>query len=412
MPTIQIPQEFRRLFDDDWREAAVYGGRGSLKSHTIARLLLIKARQQKTRVGCFREFQNSIADSSHQLLKELIDKYGMNEFKVTENSIINQINGSDFIFKGLHGNEQSIKSIEGIDLAWVEEAQMVSGASIDVLTPTIRKPGSKIIYTYNRLMEEDPVHKRLVLDGRPNTLIINVNYDVAMKYGWFPEVLRIEMEDDKEKRPGLYKHKWLGEPNTTEGRIFQGWDIRDDIPHEASLEVAGMDFGYARDPTVLVDIYYYNGGYILDEQIYRIGMLDTDSASNILNCPAPNKLVIGDSADKQKIDVLYSLGVNIIGVEKKGSGTQTFTNAAIGFVQAQRMSVTSRSVNLIKSYRSFMWQTDKEEKVIPKYDHYMSDGMMAVVYGMTNFDSKRREEEYIPPKKIKQWDAITGRMLS
>lgn len=412
MPTIQIPQEFRRLFDDDWREAAVYGGRGSLKSHTIARLLLIRARQQKTRVGCFREFQNSIADSSHQLLKELIDKYGMNEFKVTENSIINQINGSDFIFKGLHGNEQSIKSIEGIDLAWVEEAQMVSGASIDVLTPTIRKPGSKIIYTYNRLMEEDPVHKRLVLDGRPNTLIINVNYDVAMKYGWFPEVLRIEMEDDKEKRPGLYKHKWLGEPNTTEGRIFQGWDIRDDIPHEASLEVAGMDFGYARDPTVLVDIYYYNGGYILDEQIYRIGMLDTDSASNILNCPAPNKLVIGDSADKQKIDVLYSLGVNIIGVEKKGSGTQTFTNAAIGFVQAQRMSVTSRSVNLIKSYRSFMWQTDKEEKVIPKYDHYMSDGMMAVVYGMTNFDSKRREEEYIPPKKIKQWDAITGRMLS
>jgi len=209
---ILIPQEFKRLFDNDWREAAVFGGRYSLKSHTVARYLLIKAREKKTRVACFREFQSSIAESSHQLLSDLIKQYELRDFKVTDNAIINTINGSDFLFKGLFNNEQTIKSIEGIDIAWVEEAQTVSKESLEVLTPTVRKPGSKIVYTYNRLLENDPVHQRLVVEGRPDTLIINVNYDIAEKYGWLPEVIKKEIEDDKLKRFVLYKQKWLGEP--------------------------------------------------------------------------------------------------------------------------------------------------------------------------------------------------------
>ena len=208
MRTVEIPIEYKRLFDNDWREAAIYGGRYSLKSHTVARFLLIMARMQETRVACFREFQNSISESSHQLLSDLIQKYELKEFKVTDKSILNSINGSDFIFKGLHRNEQSVKSIEGIDIAWVEEAQTISKSSLDVLTPTVRKPGSKIIYTYNRLMEDDPVHVRLVDEGRPNTLIINANYDIAEKYNWLPDVIKAEIEDDKEKRPALYRHKW------------------------------------------------------------------------------------------------------------------------------------------------------------------------------------------------------------
>lgn len=228
MEEIEIPIEYKRLFDDDWREAGIYGGRFSLKSHTVARFLLITARMQKTRVACFREFQNSIAESSHQLLADLIKKYGLKEFRVTDKGIFNDLNGSDFLFKGLHHNEQSIKSIEGIDIAWVEEAQTISKSSLDVLTPTVRKPGSKIIYTYNRLMEDDPVHVRLVLEGRPNTLIINVNYDIAEKYGWIPHVIKSELEDDKLNRPSLYRHKWLGEPNSIEKKIYKGWRLIED----------------------------------------------------------------------------------------------------------------------------------------------------------------------------------------
>jgi len=276
MKTIEIPVEYKPLFDTNWREAAVYGGRYSLKSHTVARVLLIQARQKKMRMACFREFQNSIADSSHQLLADLIKLYELNDFKVTDKSIINTITGSDFIFKGLHHNEQNIKSTEGIDKAWIEEAQTVSKRSLEVLTPTVRKPGSQLIYTYNRLLEDDPVHQRLVIEGRPDTLIINQNYDVAIKYGFMPENILKEIEDDKKNRQALYKHKWLGEPNLMERKIYKDWNIIEEIPHEARLERYCLDFGYSNDPAAIVAIYYYNGGYIIDELAYQKGLHNKD----------------------------------------------------------------------------------------------------------------------------------------
>lgn len=368
MQTIEIPQEYRRLFDTDWREAAIFGGRFSLKSHTVARYCLIEARTKRTKIAGFREFQNSISESSYQLLVDLIKQYELKDFEITNNSIINTINGSDFIFKGLWNNEQSIKSIEGIDIAWVEEAQTVSERSIEVLTPTVRKPGSRIIYTYNRLLEEDPVHKRLVLEGRPNTLIINANYDIAIKYGMMPDVIKLEMEDDKEKRPALYKHKWLGEPYNQERKIFKDWAIIDEIPHEARLERYGLDFGYSNDPTAIVAVYRYNGGFILDEITYQKGLSNKQIADIFLN--QPRALVIADSAEPKSIDEITSYGVSIVSSQKgQGSVLQ-----GIQYVQDQRISVTKRSNNGIKEYRNYMWQIDKEGKIInvPEsgWDHF------------------------------------------
>ena len=256
-PEILIPAELARLLDGDWREAAVYGGRNSAKSHTVARILLVRAMQRKTRVGCFREFQNSIADSSHQLLSDLIDKYKLTDFKVTENSIVNTANGSDFLFKGIRRNVQSVKSIEGIDIAWVEEAQTISEGSIEVLTPTVRKAGSQIIYTYNRLTDDDPVHKRLVKEGRPNTLILNVNYDVALKYGWLDKALELEMLDDKQNRPGLYAHKWLGEPLQQGDKAILSRDAVVEAMNRKADEEGAIEIGvdvarFGDDRTVLV----------------------------------------------------------------------------------------------------------------------------------------------------------------
>lgn len=376
--TIEIPAEYKRLFDKDWREAAIFGGRYSLKSHTVARFLLIRARQTKTRVGCFREFQSSIADSSYQLLADLIKLYELNDFELTKNSIINRINGSDFIFKGLWNNEQSIKSTEGIDIAWVEEAQTVSEKSIEVLTPTVRKDGSQIIYTYNRLLEEDPVHKRLVLEGRPNTLIINVNYDIALKYKWIPDVILKEIEDDKTKRPGLYKHKWLGEPYSLERKIYKDWIIIDEIPHEARLERYGLDFGYSNDPTAIIAIYYYNGGYILDEITFQKGLSNKQIADILKN--HPNALVIADSAEPKSIDEIASYGISIAGAIK---GKDSVAHG-ISLVQAQRISMTKRSNNLIKGYRNYLWQTDKDDKIINVPDHLWSDALDATRYGLVS----------------------------
>jgi phage terminase large subunit len=387
---INIPVEYKRLFDSDWREAAVYGGRYSLKSHTVARVLLIKARQAKMRVACFREFQNSIVESSHQLLKDLIELYQLSDFKVTDNSIINTVNGSDFIFKGLFHNEQSIKSIEGIDIAWVEEAQTVSKESLEVLTPTIRKPGSQIIYTYNRLLEDDPVHTRLVVEGRPNTLLINVNYDVAIKYNMIPEVILAEIEDDKAKRPALYKHKWLGLPNTLERKIYKDWQIIEEIPHEARLERRGLDFGYSIDPTAIVDIYYYNGGYIVDEKCYQKGLSNRQIAELLLDYPS--LLVIADSAEPKSIDEVRSYGVNIIGAVK---GKDSVKNG-IQTIQDQKISVTKRSFNMIKEYKNYFWMTDRDGKTVNQPEQGWDHALDALRYGfsyMTRIATRESEKE-------------------
>lgn len=388
--TIQIPEEYKRLFDKDWREAAIYGGRYSLKSHTVARFLLLMARMDKIRVGCFREFQNSIADSSHQLLSDLIKNYGFNDFEITKNSIVNRITGSDFIFKGLWQNEQSVKSIEGIDIAWVEEAQTVSRESLEVLTPTIRKPGSRIIYTYNRLLEDDPVHTRLVIEGRPDTLIINVNYDIAIKYGMIPDVILKEVEDDKEKRPALYRHKWLGEPNSLERKIYKDWQVIQEIPHEARLYRYGMDFGYSVDPTVIVAIYEYNGGFIIDEVVYEKELSNKSIADIFLNID--KALVIADSAEPKSIDEIRSYGINIIGATKgQGSVWQ-----GIQFVQQQKVSVTARSAKTWKAYMRYLLREDKNGRIINEPDdavHEWSNPMDAIRYG---FNGARIEQESEP----------------
>lgn len=387
---IKIPVEFKRLFDTDWREAAVYGGRYSLKSHTVARFLLIRARQAKTRVACFREFQSSIAESSHQLLKDLIAKYELNDFEVTDNSIVNKLNGSDFLFKGLYNNEQSIKSIEGIDIAWVEEAQAVSKSSIEVLTPTVRKEGSQIIYTYNRLLEDDPVHQRLVIEGRPNTLVINVNYDIAVKYGMIPAEILLEIEDDKARRPAVYQHKWLGEPTNRERLIYRDWVIVDEIPIHARRERGWLDYGYTNDPTAMGEIWYCDGALYLDEVAYTKGLSNKQIADIILN--RPQKIPwVADSAEPKSNDELRAYGITVIDAQK---GKDSVNNGIQG-VQSQRIFVTRRSVNLIKERANYMWEEDKDGRITnvpsPVFNHHM-DG---VRYGVNSLVPVLQRQEMI-----------------
>jgi phage terminase large subunit len=193
----------------------------------------------------------------------------------------------------------------------------------------------------------------------------------------------------------VYAH---GRRGDMDSKIFQGWKIIDEIPHEAKLECRGMDFGYSADPTAICDIYYYNGGYIVDEVAYRTGMLHSEEATLLVNLPNPNTLVIADSADPEAIAVLQNAGVNAIGVIKRpGVNGKKFTNNAFDFVNDQKMSITKRSTKFIESYRNFSWKVDKDGKQLDDYDHFKSDGMMALTYGMTNFDTRRREKETAEP---------------
>lgn len=378
---IQIPSELARLLDKDWREAAVYGGRNSLKSHTVARVLLIRAMQEKTRVFCGREFQNSLADSSWQLLADLIHQYALNEFRVTRDGIYNIRNNSDFLFRGLRNNVQSVKSIEGIDIAWIEEAQTVSSASIEVLTPTVRKPGSQIIYTYNRLKPDDPVHERIVVEGRPNSIVLNVNYDVAMKYGWMAQALIDEMEDDKKRRPEIFKHKWLGEPSTMKGLIYPDFERIDDLPKEAELLGTGLDFGYTNDPTAAINVYKWNDGFILDEVLYQRGMKNKEIANILASVETP--LVIADSAEPKSIDEIKDNGVVILpAVKGKDS-----VNNGIQLLQGKNIRYTARSHNIEEELLNYAWKVDREDKSlnipIDAYNHALD----AVRYFISHVES-------------------------
>lgn len=369
---ILIPSEFARLLDSDWREAAIYGGRGSMKSHSVARVLLIRAMMKNGLCGCFREFQNSIADSSHSLLKGLIEEYELPNFKITNDSIVNTKTGYSFIFKGLRNNVQSIKSIEGMTEAWVEEAQTITETSLDVLTPTVRLPGSQLFYTYNRLKDKDPVHNRLVIEGRPNTLIINVNYDIALKYGWMSDVLRLEMESDKANRPEVYKHKWLGMPSNLKGQIYKNFKPIDELPKEAVYIGSGLDFGYTNDPTALVDVYKWNNAYILDEGLYNTGMLNSEIANYIKSMSHyDGQEIVADSSEPKSIAEIATYGININGATK-GQGS---VNQGIQKLQGLEIYYTARSHNIEEEVLNYAWKVNRENKSlnvpIDAYNHIL-----------------------------------------
>lgn len=217
-----------------------HGGRGSAKSTGIGTTLLLKGRERKLRILCTREIQKSIKDSVHTLLKDIINKYGFEDYHVLDTTIRNKVTGTEFIFIGLREhNIMSLKSYEGVDICWVEEAQAVVQKSLDILTPTIRKAGSEIWFSYNRLNGLDPVHKRFMRECKKSVCkkIFKTNFKTWKKdntFNWyefngddaigifinydgnpyFPEELRKEMEEDKEDNPILYKHKWRGEPQS------------------------------------------------------------------------------------------------------------------------------------------------------------------------------------------------------
>lgn len=209
---IQFLSEFRELFNEEWRNIVFYGGRGSGKSQHVALALILRGRRKKLRILCTRELQNTIADSVHKLLSDIINDNGFIDYEVTEKSIRNKVTGTEFIFKGLRHNATEIKSTEGIDIAWVEEAQSISDDSLKLLVPTIRKPGSQLIYTFNRFNELDPVYVRYVRQTRARTYVRQVNYDVLDRAGLLPPELREEMEADRAASLDLYAHVWLGEP--------------------------------------------------------------------------------------------------------------------------------------------------------------------------------------------------------
>ena len=248
----QFPAKLECLFNPPQsRYRVLYGGRGGAKSWGVARALLIKAAKDPLRILCAREFMTSMRDSVHKLLcDQIIDLQLTDFYEITQASIRGK-NGSEFSFVGLKNNVANVKSYEGIDICWVEEAQTVTRMSWNVLIPTIRKPGSEIWVTFNPELETDETYQRFVVHQPENAVVTKVNWN---DNPWFPETLRLEMESLKMRDPEAHRTVWEGFcRQTVDGAIFareiqvaemEGRITR--VPYDANKPVhAVFDLGWA-----------------------------------------------------------------------------------------------------------------------------------------------------------------------
>ena len=242
---VQLPSEFKPLSEDWWRYAVIEGGRYSLKSHTVARILLLWGRAKEARIACLRQFQANISDSSYQLLVDLATQYGFTDYRWTEKEITNTVTNSKIIFKGLEKNtEATIKGLEGIEYVWVDEAQLISEKSLRILIPTIRKAGSKIIFTLNRITDLDPVIKKFITDPpREDVWHLKTDYRIAEKYGWLSPEIKREIEYTKLYEPEVYAHDYLGQAlNQTDRNIITAKQVMEAMTREVVPE-GGVEVG-------------------------------------------------------------------------------------------------------------------------------------------------------------------------
>lgn len=230
--TVEFPEKLKFLFDP-YRYKILKGGRGGMKTYSVADALLIEGARQYERVLCAREEMDSIRESVHEILEQRVYALGLQcKYQILQSAIYGpeyHEGRTEFFFAGLRHNVRKIKSTEGVTKMWVEEAQSVSKHSWDTIIPTIRwdnkKPvdsperrDSEIWLTFNSELETDDTYQRFVLNKPPNSILCHTDY---RDNPWFPEVLRIEMEYMRDHEPAMYRHVWLGEClSSLQGAIY------------------------------------------------------------------------------------------------------------------------------------------------------------------------------------------------
>jgi len=317
---IDFPEPFLPLLKP-YRYKMMHGGRAGMKSWSVTTALLVKGLEKKIRVLCTREIQHTIRDSVHYLLKRLIDKYNIKQYDVKRESIVNTVNGSEFIFKGLHSNVQEIKSMERINYCWIEEAQSVSRESLDLIIPTIREEGSEIWATFNRYAENDPIYETFCRNPTPDTVIINTNY---WDNPFFTEVLKKEMLKCKAENYDLYLHIWEGQPkNQADMAVLKRSDVSKAM--ERTIEPIGViEVGvdvarFGDDRTVM---YKRHGLKVLDYRVYKKIPVDKTVAHAIefINQDKTIAIKVDDTGVGGGVtDMLAAGGYNVIPVNFGGT---------------------------------------------------------------------------------------------
>lgn len=341
------------------RYKGAHGGRGSGKSHFFAELLVEEHTiNQDQKSVCIREIQKSIRMSAKLLIENKIESLGVGRYFEVQESVIKSRNGSGLmIFQGMQSHTaDSIKSLEGFDRAWVEEAQSISQRSLDLLRPTIRKPESEIWFSWNPQYETDPVDVLLRGKNPPdNAIVINVNYS---DNPWFPDVLREEMEHDRRRDYDKYLHVWEGNYQTFgEALVFRNWSIEEfDAPPDAVFRL-GADWGFAIDPTVLIRCFIIGRRLYIDYEAYRIGCEITDTPALFDTVPDARRWPItADSARPETISHMKKNGYPRIQSAAKGAGS---VEDGIEWLKSFDLIVHPRCKHTISELGSYRYKQDK-----------------------------------------------------
>lgn len=254
---LDIPEQMYSVFEGDFRYRVAFGGRGSTKSWTFARMMILSAIQEQEPVVylCARELHKSIKDSVHKLLVNQIKLMGLEEYFHWGKSFLICKNGVNFAFFGLRHNAEEIKSLEGVKIAWIEEGQKTSATSWKILDPTIRMDNSEIWVSFNPEDEKDPTYQMFVVNTPPNAKVVKVNW---YHNPWFTKVLEDQRSHMQRTDPDAYSHVWEGNFLTrTDAQVLGGkWIVDVFEPDLSSGEwlgpYDGADWGFSQDPTVLV----------------------------------------------------------------------------------------------------------------------------------------------------------------
>jgi phage terminase large subunit len=360
----RFPKKLGFLLFEKWRYKVLHGGRGGAKSWGAARALLLLASENKLLILCAREFQNSITESVHRLLSNQIVELGLQSFyTVTNNSIMGR-NGSEFIFAGIRKDIEKVKSTEGIDICWVEEAEKVSKRSWEVLIPTIRKDGSEIWVTFNPDEETDPTYVRFILNPPPDAKVVEINW---RDNPWMPEVLRKEKDYLFKVDPEAAEHVWEGKTNTrSDAQIFAGkYVVEEFTPHPLwHGPIFGLDFGFAGDPAACSKSWVYDGPegnerkVYIEYVIFGHGLKNNELNEMIRSIPGAGDHVI--RADCSRPETIAHLaedfGLNVVPCKKwEGcveDGIQYFRSY-------EKIVIHPRNIGMKDEARLYRYKVDK-----------------------------------------------------
>lgn len=352
---IRVPEAFLPL-EGPHRYIGAHGGRGSGKSHYFGERWLRENVQEKLDFVCLRETLKSLEFSVKKLLEQKIQKFNAGYYFEVQDRRIFSKHGGVTIFEGMQNHTaDSIKSLEGFDRAWFEEAQAASEKSLTMLRPTIRKPGSQMWFSWNPDQASDPIDALLRGDSTPpDAAVVQVNYYDNPE---FPQELRDEMEFDKRRDPDKYAHVWLGEyRSNSEARVFKNWRIEEfDVPSDAVIR-QGADWGFAVDPTVLIQCYIDGRKLYVPYEAYRVGVEIVDTPDLFMTVPDSEKWPItADSSRPETISHMLKHGFPKIMPAVKGPGS---VEDGIEFLKSFDIVVHPRCKHTIDELSLYSFKTD------------------------------------------------------